>query len=108
MMDVPQDQLEQWTGLVRREIEGQRNVSSEQIKDTAYRVVQQQLSQQSGVYVGSKQQYELVNRIYNAIKKLGILQPLIDNKEITEIMINGKDHIFIEREGRVTQLEMQF
>lgn len=107
-MDVPQDQLEQWTGLVRREIEGQRNVSSEQIKDTAYRVVQQQLSQQSGVYVGSKQQYELVNRIYNAIKKLGILQPLIDNKEITEIMINGKDHIFIEREGRVTQLEMQF
>src|SRR5690606_36713762 len=100
MMDVLQDQLAQWTGVVRREIEGRRNRSSEQIKGAAYRLLQQQLSQPSGVYVGSKQQYERVNRIEYAIKRLGLLQPPIDNNEITAITISGRDHNCREREGR--------
>ncbi len=33
--------------------------------------------------------------------RLGILQPLADDDDITEIMVNGPDHIFVERNGRI-------
>lgn len=37
--------------------------------------------------------------IFYAIRKLDVLQQFIENPEITEIMVNGKDHIFIEKNG---------
>ncbi|TQS74709.1 CpaF family protein [Ornithinibacillus gellani] len=50
----------------------------------------------------------LVERIYNAFRGYDILQPLIDDPEITEIMINNHKEIFIERNGRTTQVDIQF
>lgn len=51
---------------------------------------------------------ELKNRLVNAFRRLDILQELVDNPEITEIMINGKDHIFIEQNGRISRWEEGF
>ncbi|WP_374707709.1 CpaF family protein [Clostridium sp. LY3-2] len=51
---------------------------------------------------------ELVDKVYNALKKLDILQPLIDDKDITEIMINGPENIFVENGGKVTKLNINF
>ena len=36
------------------------------------------------------------------------LQDLIEDEEITEIMINGAQHIFMEKAGVVTRLEKRF
>jgi pilus assembly protein CpaF len=46
--------------------------------------------------------------LFNSIRKLDLLQELIENPKITEIMVNGKDDIFIEQEGRVTRLDRAF
>jgi pilus assembly protein CpaF len=46
--------------------------------------------------------------LFNAFRKLDILQELLEDDEITEIMINGTEHIFIERDGRLAQLEKGF
>ena len=43
--------------------------------------------------------------IFYAIRKLDVLQQFIENPEITEIMVNGKDHIFIEKNGILMQTE---
>jgi len=43
----------------------------------------------------------LGKELFHAIRKLDILQELLEDTEITEIMINGPDHIFIEKEGRL-------
>lgn len=43
--------------------------------------------------------------VYYAIRKLDVLQQFIDNPDITEIMVNGKDHIFIEQDGVVMETE---
>ncbi len=37
--------------------------------------------------------------VYYAIRKLDVLQQFIDDADITEIMVNGKDNIFIEKHG---------
>lgn len=41
-------------------------------------------------------------------RRLGILQPLIDDEEINEIMVNGPNDIFIEKNGKVTRCDMCF
>jgi len=39
--------------------------------------------------------------LFHSIRKLDILEELLENPDITEIMINGGNGIFIEREGRL-------
>lgn len=46
--------------------------------------------------------------IFRAMRQLDILQELIEDPRITEIMINGKDHIFIERAGQISRWENGF
>lgn len=48
-------------------------------------------------------------RIFYAIRKdLDILAPLVEDPLITEIMVNGKDHIFVERKGKLEKSEAFF
>lgn len=46
--------------------------------------------------------------LYHSIRQLDVLQDLLEDPEITEIMINGPDHIFVEKEGRISRLNIHF
>lgn len=50
----------------------------------------------------------LRKELFHAVRKLDVLQELVDDPGITEIMINGYDHIFIEQKGRLIESELQF
>ncbi|UNK17535.1 Flp pilus assembly complex ATPase component TadA [Paenibacillus sp. N3/727] len=50
----------------------------------------------------------LVRRIFDSFRGLDVLQPLVDNPAITEIMINSHKDVFIEQEGEVKRLQVQF
>ena len=51
---------------------------------------------------------KLRKELFYAIRKLDVLQELVDDPHITEIMINGPDCIFIERDGQLFQSELCF
>lgn len=51
---------------------------------------------------------QMRKEIFRAMRQLDILQELIEDPEITEIMINGKDHIFVERAGQLFRWENGF
>ncbi len=51
---------------------------------------------------------QLKKDIFCALRRLDILQNLLEDKEVTEIMINGPSHLFAERSGRLEKLEEQF
>lgn len=51
---------------------------------------------------------QLRKELFYAIRKLDILQELVDDPRITEIMINGPDCIFIEQDGRLYQSDLRF
>nr|WP_318682739.1 CpaF family protein [uncultured Acetatifactor sp.] len=51
---------------------------------------------------------KLKRELFDSLRRLDVLQIFVDNKTVTEIMINGKDHIFIEQEGRLRELEVGF
>ena len=58
--------------------------------------------------ISIRQKEELRSRLYNSIKKLDILQELLDDDEITEIMVNGTECIFYEKQGRIKKWNRQF
>lgn len=51
---------------------------------------------------------QLRRELFYAIRKLDVLQELVDDPHITEIMINGPDCIFIERDGRLYRSDLRF
>ena len=51
---------------------------------------------------------QLIRLMYNRTRGLDILQPLMDNRAVTEIMVNGPDRIFYEEEGFIRQSELRF
>ncbi len=55
-----------------------------------------------------REKQEFISVIFNSIRKLDILQPLIDDRSITEIMVNGEENIFIEKQGRIYSIESSF
>lgn len=59
-------------------------------------------------FISASQKNELVTRVYSIYRGLDVLQSLIDDKSITEIMVNSADEIFIERDGEVYQTDLKF
>lgn len=51
---------------------------------------------------------ELRRKLFHSLRKLDILQDLVDDSTVTEIMINGPDTIFIEKSGRLLRYPMRF
>lgn len=60
----------------------------------------------NGLWLEERKQMR--KEIFRAMRRLDILQELVEDPGITEIMINGKDHIFIERAGRIFRWENGF
>ena len=46
--------------------------------------------------------------LFSSVRRLDVLQELIDDKSVTEIMVNGPHTIFIERNGRICRSERTF
>ena len=52
---------------------------------------------------------KLIRRIFCAMRReLDILQPYVEDEKVSEIMVNGKDQIFIEKSGSIIKTDLQF
>ena len=59
-------------------------------------------------YIPLAEKKRLCRETYYAIRKYDVLQELLEDETVTEIMVNGPDHIFIEKEGRLQQWQTTF
>ena len=50
----------------------------------------------------------LEREVFNSLRKFDVLQDLLDDDEVSEIMINGWQNIFVERNGRITKSNLAF
>lgn len=76
---------------------------------TLKQVIGECVQEESGLYMISiRQKEELEESVFNAIRRLDVLQELLEDDTITEIMINGKDDIFLERNGHITKWDKSF
>lgn len=54
-----------------------------------------------GVYLSISNRQTLRKELFQSVRKMDILEELLEDDSITEIMVNGWDRVFIEREGRI-------
>lgn len=88
---------------------GRLDLSREMTEEEIRELIDEQIRQESrkrNLEVMAREQ--LRREIFHSIRQLGILQELIENPEITEIMVNGVSGIFIEKDGRLEKLEISF
>lgn len=66
------------------------------------------LGGQGTQYMSLQEKIALRQGLFYSIRRLDVLQELIEDDTVTEIMVNGPDHIFIERKGRIQKWEKRF
>lgn len=85
-------------GRIMEELTECRNMDDQELLeriDTAIRDMGQ------GIYLPLKERIWLRGSLYDSFRRLDILQELIDDRSVSEIMVNGAGTIFIERNGKV-------
>ena len=92
-------------GKLALELSNLRHVSDEAL----YEMIDREIAlAERGATLTVREKLTLRSSLFNAFRRLDILQELVDTKEITEIMVNGKDHIFVEKNGRVVRWDRSF
>jgi len=91
--------------LVSDRIDLKKEIPDQEIKDIIAEAV---FEKTKYTCISMREKRELIESVFNSMRRLGILQPLIDDQSITEIMVNGPDRIFIERDGAVILTDLRF
>lgn len=60
------------------------------------------------IYISLPEKQKLSKELFYAIRKLDMLQELVDDSRVTEIMVNGTEHVFVEKNGRLEEWENTF
>lgn len=90
---------------VRLQIDLSREVSDEEIENMIDEKIVK-IGRRKALSLDERQ--ELGKLIFHSIRKMDVLQELIDSDDVTEIMINGIDNIFIEKGGRIYKWDKCF
>jgi len=59
-------------------------------------------------YIRLEEKKRLRHLIFNSIRKMDVLQDILEDEDVTEIMVNGPEHIFVEKEGRLIETNLKF
>lgn len=90
---------------IRQEVSGNRDINDEELYELIDRLIMEKGERE---YLPLKERIELRAALFNSFRKLDILQQLIDDPDITEVMINGPGHVFVERRGRMELWDQEF
>ena len=104
-MNDERDTLERLKGHIREQVQGFEKIGDEELYNCIDEAI---LSEAERKYLPLTRRLEWKTRLYDSFRRLDILQQLVDDPEVTEIMVNGKDHIFVERQGRICRWEQGF
>ncbi len=101
--------LEELRARIKSEVIGGLDFSKEINDEELFELIDAQMSlilKNKAMSVTEKKSLRM--NIYHSIRKLDVLQSLIDDPSITEIMVNGTDNIFIEKDGVITESGTHF
>lgn len=80
-------------------------LSDQQLKDLIGKYL---LEQEKGRNFTLLQRKQMGKEIFDSLRKMDVLQDLIDDDQVTEIMVNGPEMIFIEKNGKLQKTNLKF
>lgn len=95
--------------MVREELTEKMDVSRQLLDDEIKDFIQEAILYSSkSIYISLEEKMRLAKEIFYEIRKLDMLEELLEDSSITEIMINGTEGIFIEKAGSLIQWDKNF
>lgn len=105
MRDETEIKTEYMKQKLRSEIERMKEINDQKIYSQIDQIILQESKEE---YITLDQRQEIRKNLFNAVRGLDLLQELIDDDEITEIMVNGTEAIFIEKAGEMKKWKYHF
>ena len=102
---INEKETERLIAIVRSEIDLSSDSDEEEVKVLIAQTVYRETFENNYSY---KDRDNLVKIIFDSIRKLDVLQELIEDEEISEIMVNGYDRLFVEKRGSIFEWPKKF
>lgn len=80
-------------------------MSDEELEEELEKLLESKLD---GIYCPIEQRISIAEQVYSSIRGFGLLDSIIKDDTVTEVMINGPDNIFIEKNGKLIKLDKHF
>lgn len=97
---------------IRQEVIRKRDlthISDAEMDEQLLALVEEEVFERTnGLGLGVSEKKKIVDAVFNSLRRLDILEPLLKDPEITEIMINGPKNIFVEKNGRAERIPLAF
>lgn len=90
---------------VKEILESKKNITDDEVYETIIDVL---TGLDKEIYLKPSEKVYILQTLFDSMRRLDVLQRLIDDKSITEIMINGPENIFIEKDGKVIRSNLKF
>lgn len=98
-------EAEQLHARILDELDLSKEVEDEELTRIIYWVLREAESRE---YLPLNVKTALGRELFNAFRKLDLLEEFLEDDEITEVMINGTQNIFYEKKGRIFQSDKRF
>lgn len=97
--------VQKMKAVVLKQLDFSQEKTDEEIYQTIDEVIWQNETYRT---LPVSEKIQLQKDVFNSLRRLDVLQELVENKSITEIMINGPKDIFVEEKGRIRRWTKQF
>ena len=97
--------IEMLHARVLNELDMTRDTSDEELTRLIYQILKEASEEE---YLSLEQRTALGRELFNAFRKLDLLQEFLEDDDVTEIMINGTQSIFYEKGGSIYQSGKRF
>lgn len=98
-----------WIEEIQEEILSEIDLSKEVEDDTLAEMIREILELHSSrEFIPLKEKASIGKELFNTFRKLDIIQEFLEDEEVTEIMINGTEKIFVEKHGQLYEAERHF
>ncbi len=91
--------------MVSERLDLTRDLTDDEIREVISEIITEKSREK---YLSLSEKKAVMDGVYNSMRGLDVLQPLVDDPSVTEIMINGPDDVFIEQNGKLFKKNISF
>ena len=95
---------EQLTYCVLNAIRNESDPTDDRLKE----IIADVISNTATVKMSLSEKRDMAKKVFNSLRRMDVIEPLMQDPSITEIMVNGPDKIFYERGGRLYKSDIRF
>ena len=95
---------EQLTYCVLNAIRNESDPNDDRLKE----IIADVISNTDSIKMSLSEKRDMAKRVFNSLRRMDVIEPLMQDPTITEIMVNGPDKIFYERGGKLFKSDIRF